>query len=132
MGGLEIKAMKEKGSIRIFTDGSGQRPDGKSSGFAWIREDTGQKHIERIDGLTNNVAEYRALISALKALRPSCNVEVLTDSLLLVSQLRGECRILDPKLVTLANEVRTIADRKRLKLTMTWVPRQKNRAGKLL
>ncbi|MGA8142427.1 MAG: RNase H family protein [Candidatus Acidiferrales bacterium] len=124
--------MREKNGIRIFTDGSGQRPDGKSSGFAWIREDTRQQYIERVDGLTNNVAEYRAVISALKPLRPASNVEVLTDSLLLVSQLRGEYRILDPKLIKLANEVSTIVARKGLKLKVTWVPRQENLAGKLI
>ena len=124
--------MKEKRCIRIFTDGSGQRPDGKSSGFAWLREDTREKHIERVDSLGNNVAEYRGVISALKSLRHGCNVEVLTDSLLLVSQLRGEYRILDPKLVKLAGEVKTIAERKRLNLKLTWVPRKENRAGKLL
>jgi ribonuclease HI len=132
---LEVKTVNEKkirGGIRIFTDGSGQRPDGKSSGFAWIREDTKEQHIERVDGMTNNAAEYRAVIAALKNLRPNSRVEILTDSLLVVSQLRGEYRILDPKLVKLASEVRTIAERKRLKLKVTWVPRQENLAGKLL
>jgi len=124
--------MKEKGSIRIFTDGSGQRPDGKASGFAWIREDTKQHHIEHVDNLTNNVAEYQAIVSALKSLRPGCKVEILTDSLLVVSQLRGEYRIRDPKLVKLANEVRTIEERRRFTLTVTWVPREQNLAGKLL
>jgi len=127
-----MKARKANGNLRIFADGSGQRPDGKASAFAWIREDTHEKYIERIDGLTNNEAEYRAVISALKPLRSGCNVELLTDSLLVVSQLRGEYRILDPKLAKLASEVRTIADRKRLKLKVTWVRRQENPAGKLL
>lgn len=125
--------MKEtKSSIRIFADGSGQRPDGKASGFAWIREDTKQHHIERIDGLTNNVAEYQAVISALKALPTGCAVEIFTDSTLVVSQLRGECRILDPKLAKLASEVKTISERKRLTLKVTWVPRRENLAGKLI
>jgi ribonuclease HI len=38
----------------------------------------------------------------------SC-VEILTDSLLVVSQLRGEYRIRDAKLSILAAEVKTIA-----------------------
>jgi len=121
-----------KKPIRIFTDGAGQRPDGKASGFAWLREDTRDKHVERVDGLSNNVAEYRAVISALKQVLPKSTVEVLTDSLLVVSQLRGEYQINDPKLVKLAGEVKTIAAQKRLNLTLTWVPRVQNLAGKLL
>jgi hypothetical protein len=39
-------------------------------------------------------------------------VEVLTDSLLIVSHLRGEYRILDAKLAKLAGEVKTIAERR--------------------
>jgi len=117
---------------RIFTDGAGQGPEGKGSGFAWIREDTRQRHIERIPGLSNNEAEYRGVISALKSVRAGSGVEILTDSLLVVSQLRGEYRILDSKLVKLANEVKTIAEQKRLNLKLTWVRRGDNLAGKLI
>lgn len=121
-----------RSGIRIFTDGAGQRPGGTGSSFAWLREDTGEQHVERVDGLSNNAAEYRAIISAIKPLLPQSVVEVLTDSLLVVSQLRGEYRILDPKLAKLASEVKTIAESARLNLRVTWVPRRENRAGKLL
>lgn len=127
-----MKGKRANKLIRIFTDGAGKRPDGKGSAFAWIREDTGEQHIERVDGLTNNVAEYLAVISPLKKIRPRSNVEILTDSLLVVSQLRGEYRILDSKLAKLAGEVKTIAENKQLNLKLTWVPRKENRAGKLL
>jgi ribonuclease HI len=118
--------------IRIYTDGAGQRPDGKGSGFAWAREDTGEQHIERIPGLSNNEAEYRGVISALNPLLKGNHVEVLSDSLLVVSQLRGEYRIRDPKLEKLATEVKTIAEQKQLVLSVTWIPRRENRAGKLI
>lgn len=121
-----------KKPVRIFVDGSGQRPDGKGSGFAWYREDAGTKHVERVDGLSNNAAEYRAVICALKSVRLGCSVEILTDSTLVVSQLRGEYRIRDSNLAKLANEVKTIVERRRLNLKLTWVPRAENRAGKLL
>ena len=118
--------------IRIFTDGAGKRPDGKGSGFAWLREDTGEQHVQRADGLSNNVAEYQAVISVIKTQPAGSQIELLTDSLLVVSQLRGEYRILDPKLAKLANEVKTIAERKGLILKLTWIPRNENRAGGLL
>jgi ribonuclease HI len=127
-----MKGEPTKKTIRIFTDGAGKRPDGSGSGIAWIREDTGVRHIEAITGLSNNEAEYRAVISALKPIKPSSNVEILTDSLLVVSQLRGEYRILDSKLTKLAGEVKTIAGQKHLDLKLTWVPRKENLAGKLL
>jgi hypothetical protein len=50
-------------TVVIHCDGAGSRPDGKGSGFAWIRPHTGERYVERVDGLTNNQAEYRALIS---------------------------------------------------------------------
>ncbi len=118
--------------IRIFTDGSGQGTGGGTSCIAWLREDTGEKHIEQIPNLTNNEAEYRAVISALKRLKPGTKVEVLTDSLLVVSQLRGEYRILVPRLARLADEVKTIAEKKRLNLTLKWISRRENLAGKLI
>jgi ribonuclease HI len=88
--------------------------------------------IERVPELSSNVAEYRAVISALKPLRNRCSVEILTDSLLVVSQLRGEYRIRDPKLNTLAAEVKTIAAKKQLSLKLMWIPQSENRAGKFL
>ena len=118
--------------VRIYTDGAGKRPDGNGSGFAWVREDTRERHVERIPGLSNNEAEYRGVISAIKPLQKGCEVEVLSDSLLVVSQLRGEYRIRDPKLEKLATEVKTIAEQKRLLLKVTWIPRGENQAGKLL
>jgi len=121
-----------KKQIRIFTDGAGKRPDGKGSGIAWIREDTKERVVERIDGLSNNDAEYRAVISALKRLPNGSHVEILADSLLVVSQTKGEYRICDPKLVRLASELKTVVERKRLHFTITWIPREDNLAGKLL
>jgi ribonuclease HI len=132
MEGGVMTTKTTKKTIRIFTDGAGQRPDGKGSGFAWLREDTGKQHIEWINGVSNNEAEYKAVISALKSVAPGSGVELLTDSLLVVSQLRGEYRIIDPKLAKLASEVKTIAEQKKLNLKLTWIPRKENRAGKLL
>ena len=127
-----MKEKEQKTQIRIYADGAGEGPDGNGSGFAWLNENSGEKHIERVPGLTNNMAEYRAVISALKSVRKGCSVELFTDSLLVVSQLRGEYRIRDPKLEKLATEVKTLAEQKQLTLTLTWVPRQENPAGKLL
>jgi ribonuclease HI len=82
---MKPKAQKRKRAgtqappIRIFTDGAGARPDGKGSGFAWIREDTSAKEVRRVDGLSNNLAEYLGVLSALEALPNKATAEVSYD-----------------------------------------------------
>jgi len=118
--------------IRIFTDGAGSRPDGKGSGFAWLREDTGEKHIQRVDGLTNNEAEYRGLRSALERLPKKSVAEIYTDSQLMCSQFNGLYKVRDPKLQDLLEEIRQLIVTKELRITLYWVPRNSNPSGKLL
>lgn len=118
--------------IRIFTDGSGSRPDGKGSGFAWLREDTGQRKVAREDGLTNNQAEYRAMLSAIESLSCGAKAEILTDSENACFQLRGERRVRDPHLAELNNQIQALIKKNRLTVAFTWIPRRENRAGKLI
>jgi ribonuclease HI len=127
-----MKKTPKSKHVEIYTDGAGAGPDGKGSGFAWVKTATRETKIEKVPGLTNNVAEYRGVISALKSVRKSSTVKIITDSLLVVSQLRGEYRIRDAKLEKLATEVKTIVELKQLTVTFQWVPRQENLAGKLL
>jgi len=127
-----MKGAKNGKQVEIYTDGAGANPDGKGSGFAWVNTNTQDKKIESVPGLTNNVAEYRAVISALKSLRKGSVANIFTDSTLVVGQLRGEYRIRDSKLEKLAAKVKTIVDQKQLSVTFTWVRRQDNLAGKLL
>jgi ribonuclease HI len=96
--------------IRIFTDGSGRRSDGTGSGYAWFRQDTGEKKIVRENGLTNNQAEYRAIRSAIEAL-PALPSGTRFD---LYTEIHH-----------------TIATRE-LTVQFIWVPRRENLAGKLL
>ena len=123
--------MKAK-SVRIFTDGSGQRLDGKGSGVAWYREDTHEKLVTRIDGLTNNQAEYKAILSALEHLSPGDLAQILTDSENTCCQLNGTRRVLEPQLSKLYEQIQAVLKRKRLRIEFVWVPRRENLAGKLL
>src|SRR5580704_8558004 len=93
------------GVIRIYTDGAGCRPDGKGSGFAWLREDTRQKQLKREDNLTNNQAEYRAILLALESLETGAKAEILTDSENTCFQLRGERRVRDLHLAELHAQI---------------------------
>ena len=65
---------------------------------------------EAIGVATNNVAEYRGLLAALRyALdRGYTDLTVRSDSLLLVSQMRGEYKVKNPGLQVLHGEARRL------------------------
>jgi ribonuclease HI len=68
---------------------------------------------EVIGVATNNVAEYRALLAGLeKAVELGLrDVEVVSDSELLVKQMRGEYKIKNEALRELADEAERLEDR---------------------
>lgn len=118
--------------IRIFTDGSGARQDGKGSGYAFLRTDTGEKQVIREDGLTNNQAEYKGFLSAVESLPAGTVAEICNDSQVVCSQLNGQYAVRDPKLFMLWQSVQDVIRRKKLTVTFVWVPRAENLAGKLI
>ena len=76
---------------------------------------------------TNNEAEYLAVIMALEDLE---NVsEILSDSELVIKQLRHEYSIKADHLRPLAMKV---WDLSKGKVKFIWVPRKENKAGKVL
>ena len=94
---------------RLFTDG-GSRGNPGPAAFAYVLEsDDGTvlaAHGERIGVATNNVAEYSGLIAGLqKAVELQVSeVEVVSDSELLVKQMRGEYRVKNEALRALSLE----------------------------
>ena len=127
-----MKAKTNEQQITIYTDGSGARPDGKGSGFAWLRADTGQKKISREDGLTNNQAEYRAILSALEFLPKESHAEIRSDSENTCCQLNGQRRVLDPNLAAVYDAIYDLIEGKQLVVRFVWIPRRQNLAGKLI
>lgn len=83
---------------RLSTDG-GARGNPGPAAFGYVVEaEDGTvlaEHGERIGVATNNVAEYRALIAGLeRAIALGVDeVDVVSDSELLVKQMRGEYRV---------------------------------------
>ena len=124
--------MKKGKVIRIYVDGSGQNSSGKGSASAFVIEDQRKQHVEYKDGLTNNQAEYGAILLALKAVRPKSEVEILSDSEHAVYQLKGRYKIRDPELQTLSEEISKVIKGRRLQVQFSWIPRSRNKAGKLL
>ena len=98
----------------LYTDG-GARGNPGPAAFAYVLEsDDGTvlaAHGETIGVATNNVAEYRGLVAGLaKALELAVpDVEVVSDSELLVKQMRGEYRVKNEALRELSLEAARLA-----------------------
>jgi ribonuclease HI len=99
---------------RLATDG-GARGNPGPAAYAYVLEaEDGTvlaAHGEAIGTATNNVAEYRALVEGLrKALELGVGeVEVVSDSELLVKQMLGEYRVKNARLRELSVEAAQLA-----------------------
>jgi len=119
------------GWATIYIDGACRRNPGPAA-IAWvIYDDAGKelaRHAEAIGEATNNVAEYRALESALAAAleRKRTHVAVLSDSELVVKQIRGEYRIKNANMLRMAARVQELRRRFR-DFRIQAVPREENR-----
>ena len=83
---------------RLFTDGGARGNPGPAAYGYVIEAEDGTvlaAHGEQIGVATNNVAEYRALIAGLEkaAELQLGELEVVSDSELMVKQMRGEYRV---------------------------------------
>lgn len=82
--------------VKLYTDGAARGNPGEAA-IAFIITDGGkelQRHNERIGIATNNVAEYTALIKGLEAAaKYAKEIEVLSDSQLVIRQMRGLYRV---------------------------------------
>jgi len=110
---------------KIFTDGSG---DGRIS---WYNEATDENFSAKSAAATNNEAEYLAVLDALKKTK-SKDIEIVSDSKLVVSQLKREWHIKEPRLRELFDRVQNLIRSRKLDVKFFWVPRAKNPAGKYL
>jgi probable phosphoglycerate mutase len=101
-------------SARLFTDG-GARGNPGPAAFAYVLEaEDGTvlaSHGEAIGVATNNVAEYRALVEGLRKAAELAvrELEVVSDSELLVKQMRGEYRVKNEALRELSLEAARLA-----------------------
>lgn len=126
-----------QGNLTIWTDGGARGNPGPAAIGAIVGN---KKYGEKIGETTNNVAEYRALIFALKKAKQLLGkkqakqtaLEIRTDSELMYRQIRGEYKILEPDLQTLFIEVWNLKqDFKAAEFKK--IPREENReADKLM
>ena len=95
--------------IIVFTDGGSRNNPGPSAIGVVISNESGhivKKYSEYLGEATNNEAEYQAVIFALqklkalfgKKLAKNTEMEIRSDSELLIKQLNGEYKILEPNI----------------------------------
>jgi len=119
--------------LSVFTDGGARGNPGPAAIGVIIKDQQG-KTIHRfgrtIGEATNNVAEYRAVIEALrwiqaqpKTHRPLA-VNFHSDSTLIVHQIKGDWKIKEAHLKQLVDQVHRLE--KDLAATYTAIPREKN------
>ena len=114
--------------LNIFVDGSG----GSDSGFGYFVKETGESFYEKKTNITNNQAEYVAIISVLKKFSGSADeIIIYSDSKNTVSQLNHEYAINDEQLRSLARESWELIP-KFSNIKIKWIPRNENLAGKML
>jgi len=123
--------------IIIYTDGGSRGNPGPSAiGVLFCNErgEVFRKYSEYLGEATNNEAEYQAVIFALKKfkalfgkkLAKNTEIELKSDSELLIKQLNGEYKILEPKIGTLFLKAWNLKiDFKKIKFSL--ISRQKNK-----
>ena len=114
--------------ISVYVDGSG----GPNSGYGYFVKESGESFYERKSEITNNQAEYLAIISALKKFVDSDEeIVIYSDSRNTVNQLNHKFAINNEHLRNLAREAWVIIARFSA-ISIIWVPRKENLAGKML
>ena len=124
--------------VIMYTDGGARGNPGKAA-VGVVIEPIGKEFSATIGEATNNIAEYRALIFGLQKLEEACGrekskaleVEVRSDSELMVKQLNGVYRVKDEKLQPLFVKARELASVFK-KVIFTSIPREKNKRADAL
>ncbi len=108
--------MSEKLRVVVHIDGGARgNPGPAGAGVVVTDADDGQALYEGgiyIGRATNNVAEYRGLLEGLKvaAALGAAEVEVVSDSQLLVRQMTGQYRVRNAGLQPLFRQARELAE----------------------
>lgn len=114
----------------IFADGASRGNPGQAAIGVTIKDERGRlitSISQRIGKATNNQAEYRAIIAALEeATRLDADqVDIKTDSELVVKQINGEYRVKKSTLKPLYQQVKQLLSALE-SFTITHIPRWQN------
>lgn len=124
------------GKLLIHIDGASRGNPGHAGAGVAIADELGGAVMERkayLGRTTNNVAEYQALILALREALDlgAARVAINTDSELLARQWSGEYRVKNPGLIPLMQQARRLAGRLQ-SCTVAHVPRERNKRADAL
>ncbi len=128
--GLEA-GQAQQGELHIYTDGASRGNPGPAAIGVCITTPEGQtveEIAETVGITTNNVAEYMALVRGLEAARSlgASEVQVFSDSELMVRQMNGVYRVKNEGLMPFYNRARSLLS-EFARATFVHVPREHNR-----
>ncbi len=117
--------------ILLYTDGSCKGNPGEGGAGVIIKNREGKilsQKKEYLGSVTNNIAEYRALILGLKEARRlgSRELGIYIDSELVANQINGVYRVRNSKLKPLEEEVRGLLQHF-ARWEIKYIPREENR-----
>ncbi len=118
------------GAWTLWCDGGARGNPGPGAG-AYVLQDPAGREVEargeRLGDVTNNVAEYRALIAGLTAAsrHDATRLEVRLDTELVVRQMTGEYRVKHEGLKPLHASAKTLAARFE-SIRFVAIPRESN------
>jgi ribonuclease HI len=119
-----------KGKLTAFVDGAARGNPGRAGAGVVIKDENGavlEKQSLFLGEATNNTAEYRALLLALRRARElgATSLQVFSDSELLVQQINGRYRVRVAHLQALCQEaIRLMKDVG--SVNVSHIPREKN------
>ncbi len=130
--------------LTIYTDGGARGNPGPAAIGVVIGDPSnklgaGKEYAEAIGETTNNIAEYKAVIFALKKAKQligkeqskETEIEIRSDSELIVNQLNGDYKIKEEDLKPLFIEIWNLKQNFK-KVTFIHIPREKNKIADIL
>ena len=119
-------------TLRLRTDGAARGNPGPAGAGILIEDDQGirvQARHKWLGQMTNNQAEYHALIEGLKAVKDwkPDRLEIYLDSKLVVEQIKGQYKIKEPELQKLYAQATRLLDG--LQYEIKHVAREENRGA---
>lgn len=119
-------------SLKIHIDGACQpNPGSGGIGIHIVSEENEEKISLPIKGLvTNNIAEYEALIVTLQILVERKiqykKIEINSDSQLICMQFNKKWKCKDKKLQILLDKALTLCEKIQSEITLNYIPRENN------
>jgi ribonuclease HI len=119
-------------SIEIYIDGACQPNPGAGGIGIYVKgNDIEENFSLPLNGtVTNNIAEYQALIFSLKLINKkylkSEKIFIFSDSNLVCMHFNGQWKCKDSKLIPLLKTAEDISEEFRNKIVLSYIPREEN------